>query len=227
VETDAKGNYLQHTVINFDLKDKTSGQIQKIIENVVVEVLKWAAATKKPIVIEDLDLAKKKFQMGYGNKKANRKISMLAYRAFVIAILSRADKIGVGVYKVDPAYTSLIGKTKYMKKLGVSVHVAAAYTIARRGLNYKERIPSWLSAFVPEKIRHRGLRMQWGSLFRQLSGLHTHQFYALPGMDLKGSTVKKAIASLVCRETNLISAFALVDPDDPIPVPFLNGTCSG
>ena len=40
--------------------------------------------------------------------------------------------------EANPAYTSVIGRVKYAKPLGVSVHQAAALAIARRGMGYRE-----------------------------------------------------------------------------------------
>ncbi len=42
--------------------------------------------------------------------------------------------------EVNPAYTSVIGKAKYRKRLGVSDHQSAAFAIARRGMGLKEKV---------------------------------------------------------------------------------------
>ena len=42
-----------------------------------------------------------------------------------------------------------------MAKKGISIHIAAALVIARRGMKYKEIVPPVLSVFLPEKIRRR------------------------------------------------------------------------
>ena len=36
----------------------------------------------------------------------------------------------------------MIGKLKYAKRLGLSIHHSAAYVIARRGEGYSERVPN-------------------------------------------------------------------------------------
>ena len=38
----------------------------------------------------------------------------------------------------------MLGKVKYMKAYGVSIHCAAAYVIGRRGLGFHERLPKSL-----------------------------------------------------------------------------------
>ena len=42
----------------------------------------------------------------------------------------------VDVIKVDPKNTSKIGKEKYTKIKGLSVHYCAAYVINRRGMGF-------------------------------------------------------------------------------------------
>jgi hypothetical protein len=46
----------------------------------------------------------------------------------------------VAYKKVNPAYTSVIGKVKYKEMYGVTTHEAAAFVIARRGLGFNEKI---------------------------------------------------------------------------------------
>ena len=46
------------------------------------------------------------------------------------------------VEEINPAYTSLIGKIKFAKKYGLSIHHAAALCIARRITKYSETLPS-------------------------------------------------------------------------------------
>ncbi len=47
----------------------------------------------------------------------------------------------IAVFLVNPAYTSQMGKFKYMKPKGLSVHLAAAYVIARRRMGFSEKVP--------------------------------------------------------------------------------------
>ncbi|RGR75463.1 transposase, partial [Holdemania filiformis] len=44
---------------------------------------------------------------------------------------------GYGVVQVNPAYTSQIGKEKYSRKMGCTVHMAASFVIGRRGMGYQ------------------------------------------------------------------------------------------
>ena len=102
----------------------------------------------KPIAIEKLDTTTSKVSNRYGNKKANFKMSMFAYNKMISAIKSRAEKMGIAVFEVNPAYTSQIGKMKYMKRFGISIHEAASFVIARRAMGFKEKLPPVLSVTV-------------------------------------------------------------------------------
>ena len=47
---------------------------------------------------------------------------------------------GIAYKKVNPAYTSVIGKVKYKEMYGITTHEAAAFAIARRGLGFNEKV---------------------------------------------------------------------------------------
>jgi IS605 OrfB family transposase len=100
------GNSLESGKLTFSIEGKTSGQITKILEAEVITLVDIAVRKKKPIVLEKLDTTLSKVGNKYGNKKANRMKSMFAYRKMIQAIKSRADKMGVAVIEVNPAYTS-------------------------------------------------------------------------------------------------------------------------
>jgi hypothetical protein len=67
-----------------------------------------------------------------------RRLSSFAYGGIQQALDSNALLRGVPVAEVNPAYTSVIGRVKYAKQLGVSVHQAAAMAIARRDMGFRE-----------------------------------------------------------------------------------------
>ena len=62
-------------------------------------------------------------------------ISSFTYSKFKEILKSQANKSGLQVIEVNPAYSSLIGLVNYVKPLGLSIHMAASYVIAQRGLN--------------------------------------------------------------------------------------------
>jgi hypothetical protein len=53
--------------------------------------------------------------------------------------------------KVNPAYTSIIGKLKYSPMLGIDKDVAGAYVIGRRGLGFEERLPKNYRELLKDK----------------------------------------------------------------------------
>jgi len=89
----------------------------------------------KGLVIESLNFIKKN-----KGKQFNRIINNFVYRKLLESIERKAIRCGVRLFKVNPAYTSIIGKYKYATSLGLSFHQAAAFVIARRGLGFRERI---------------------------------------------------------------------------------------
>ncbi|GEM_PF-2516353 len=69
-------------------------------------------------------------------------LSSFANNKFKQFLEARAFKHGVRVYKVNPAFTSVIGRVKYACRYGLTVHHAAALVIARRLCMFSERAPS-------------------------------------------------------------------------------------
>ncbi|MCL6478133.1 MAG: IS200/IS605 family accessory protein TnpB-related protein [Peptococcaceae bacterium] len=197
-ETDGHGKLLRHGKIPFDLEGKTAGQANKILEAAAVALVKIAREAHKPLVGEKLDTSDSKTRLAYGSKKRNRKISRFAYQKMDRSIESRAAKEGVGVILKDPAYTSVIGKMKYMRTFGVPIHIAAAYVIGRRGLKLKEKVPAAYRKIVPEKNLKRHHWSHWRFLHRCLKSIQTKNFYRLAlnkqaFLSIKG--VKAALSS--------------------------------
>nr|WP_255291881.1 transposase [Bacillus pseudomycoides] len=63
-----------------------------------------------------------------------------------------------------------------MRKFGISIHQSAAFTIGRRGLGYKEKVPRVLQLYIPKKDAHHWSR--WHQLNNRLA-IRTHHFYQL------------------------------------------------
>ncbi|MCD8508874.1 MAG: IS200/IS605 family accessory protein TnpB-related protein, partial [Bacillus sp. (in: Bacteria)] len=173
------GQLMDSFSMKFDLHGKTSGQVIKMIEAEVIGLVDYAAQQHKPIVIEKLNITKAKVNTPYGNKKANRLKSQFAYKIMIKAIKSRAEKMGVEVLEVNPAYTSQIGKMKYMRRLGISIHEAASFVIARRAMGFKEKLPPVLHSFVPEKKQGLHHWAQWAAVSSSLSFVRVCTFYKI------------------------------------------------
>lgn len=177
VETDRFGNPLSKKVIPFNLYGKSSSQIRAIIGDVAASTIFYAEKTDKPLVIEDLDFQKKKTELREKNRSSHSRIlSSFAYHSVICHLKSRAAKKGVLIQQVNPAYTSLIGRVKFARRYGLSIHQAAALTIGRRYLRCSERVPLSLSKIPDGKDGHVTLTLPernrdkhvW-SLWRQVS----------------------------------------------------------
>ncbi|MGH4137416.1 hypothetical protein [Clostridium sp.] len=120
-EIDDIGNLINFGTIKFDIDGKTTGQIAKILEKGAIELVNIAKIKQKPLTGEDIKNINKNI-LTYGNTKRNLKISMFAHKKIIEAISSRAFKEKLEVFYVNPAYTSQMGKIKYMKAKGISIH---------------------------------------------------------------------------------------------------------
>jgi hypothetical protein len=85
------------------------------------------------------------------------------------------------VAEVNPAFTSVIGRIKYAKRLGVSIH-QAALAIGRRSLGYSEVCPD--RGLIPDgKGDHLIVELTartrsahgWSHLLRELAALEASQ----------------------------------------------------
>ncbi len=59
---------------------------------------------------------------------------------FLEAVKRRAEREGVEIREVNPAYTSVIGKHKYTSYYHITIHQAAALVVARRGQGFSEHL---------------------------------------------------------------------------------------
>jgi IS605 OrfB family transposase len=138
-ETDRFGNLVEIKRINLYLNNKSSEQRQAIIGDAAKVVVTWAAAAKKPIALEILDFSVKKRELSDSkDSKYNRMLSSLAYSQIQNMLSARAVREGVGVLRVNPAFTSVIGAVNYAKRHGISRHLGAALAIARRAKHFRE-----------------------------------------------------------------------------------------
>ncbi|MED3883964.1 IS200/IS605 family accessory protein TnpB-related protein [Priestia aryabhattai] len=191
------GNFLESGTFSFSLYKKTVGQSTKILEAEAIALVDLAVRKNKPIVMEDIDTTLSKTGDAYGNKKTNRLKSVFAYRKMAQAIESCAQKRAVAVMTVNPAYTSIGGKLKYMRKFGLSIHQAASYTIGRKGLGYKEKAPQVLRHHI---VRHQlPYWKQWWALNKKLN-IRTEMFYHLFNVNKPTQPIKLTHKDLTEKE---------------------------
>lgn len=177
VETDRHGNPIAKKNLPFNLYGKSSDQTRAIIGDATALAIAHVEAKNKPLIIEHLDFQKKKNELREKNNTPHaRMLSSFAYNSLITHLKSRASKKGVLVKQVNPAFTSLIGRMKFARRYGLTIHQAAALTIGRRYLCFSEKVPLALGKIpdgkdghvtlsLPERNRDKHL---W-SLWRQLS----------------------------------------------------------
>ncbi|WP_066063472.1 IS200/IS605 family accessory protein TnpB-related protein [Neobacillus soli] len=106
-------------------------------KEIIDYLLQWNVGA---FVLEDL-----KFKQDHDTvKRFNRLVHSFAKNKLQNALISKGTKFGFKIKKVNPAYTSVIGRFKYTKMYGLSVHEAASFVIGRRGLDFEEKIPKEL-----------------------------------------------------------------------------------
>ena len=139
--------------------------------------MKYCKELNKPLGMENLDTEDSKSKLRYGNKRKNKILSQFAYSKITEMIESRAYKDSIAVFKRNPAFTSQIGKLKYMKMKGISIHTAAAYVVGRRAMNFKEKLPKCYKRYVSENILKKHHWAHWRFLSKDLKSIYPNNFY--------------------------------------------------
>ena len=184
-ELDETGKLLDQKLIRFDLVGKSTGQISNILGQAVKEVFDWCAEKDKHLIKEDIDLTMKLASRKYGDRVGNHHMTLFAYQKIASCVENQALKRQVAFRKINPAYTSQIGKFLYMRKYGISIHQAAAYTIGLVGLNQYEKLtpdPRILDLLkdkegnIPD-IAEDTYRNIWKRITNSFAGVRKHCFY--------------------------------------------------
>jgi len=145
------GNFLKSKIfycyemeyVSANKRSNISGELAKDIVNYLLQ------ENVGTIVLENIKLSQ--------NHDTNRKFNMLTHtfakNKMLSTITRKALRHGFMVKKVNPAYTSVIGRFKYSKKYGLSTHEAASFVIGRRGLGFTEKIPRELLEYLQNKVK--------------------------------------------------------------------------
>ena len=184
-ELDETGKLLDQKLIRFDLMKKSTGQITNILGTAVKEVFNWCAEKDKRLIMEDIDLTIKLASRKYGNRKGNHHMTLFAYQRIASSIENQSLKREIAFCKVDPAYTSQMGKFLFMRKYGISIHQAAAYTIGLVGLGlYEKLVPgSQMRNLLKTKegiepeFSQETYKNIWARITNTFSGIPKHFFY--------------------------------------------------
>jgi IS605 OrfB family transposase len=163
--TDRQGQFGARRAFEFaNLGELPRSKTRWQIGNIVRDVIQWLQDQGvQALVIEDLDIRR-----NGGSARYQRRTVPFAYRQLTQALVRRALRAGMVVKRVNPAYTSWIGRLKYVGQYGVSVHLAAAYVIARRGLGLEERIPKHVLGKFPAVVEV--IQKEVADLERRLAG---------------------------------------------------------
>ena len=178
LETDASGNYVNAWRVPLVTYGKGHHQAEALIGDAVASVVGYAREVGKPLVVEKLDFRQKKAVLEGESRRYSRMLSSFSYGKIKAYFISRGYREGVEIIEVNPAYSSVVGRVKFMERYGLTVHQAAAMVLARRLLGCSERIPRrWVCpvgngvhiAFtVPVRKRVKHVWTYWGAVSGQL-----------------------------------------------------------
>ena len=178
VETDASGNYVKAWRVPLVTYGKRHHQAEALIGDAVAGVVEYARGAGKPLVVEKLDFRQKKAVLEGESRKYSRMLTSFAYGKIKAYFISRGYREGVAIIEVNPAYSSVVGRVKFMERYGLTVHQAAAMVLARRLLGCSERIPRrrvcpvgngvHIAFTVPVRKRVKHVWTYWGAIAGQL-----------------------------------------------------------
>ena len=142
-ETDYYGNLID--LKHYPLKHHGCGnKADSEIQEVIAKIVQIALDKQKPIVIEDLDFKKTKSKAVKSyrrkGKRYNKMIHAFDYSRYKTKMDNACYRNGIRLIKVEAAYTSQIGESKFSKRMKLNRHQAASYVIARKGQGYIDKL---------------------------------------------------------------------------------------
>jgi len=185
-EIDRCGNFQGGEHIPCITYGKSREQAKAVVGDAVKQVMAMAVGSRKPVVIERLEFAKKKAALESAGSRRARMLSSFAYGQAIQSLRAAAFRAGVEVVEVNPAYTSTIGAVNHAARFGISIHQGAAIAIARRGLGLSERpavrvarVPTrgggHVTVPLPGRNRGRHVWSLWSKVSRQIrAALRAH-----------------------------------------------------
>ena len=145
--TDRAGQFKRWSMIkHHNLGELPRSKSRWLIGNITRDAITWA----KKLGVQAISLEDLNINRSPQSSRTNRRTVPFTYRQLAQAITRRALREGLIVKKVNPAYTSWIGRVKYSPMYGINTHVAAAYVIGRRGFGMDEKLPKSLIANFPK-----------------------------------------------------------------------------
>lgn len=105
-----------------------------------------------------------------------RMLNYFAYSTFNEVLQTQARNNGIQVIKVNPAYSSLIGLTKFMSLYGMSSDTAAGLVLARRAMRLNESVPTHI-ALPSVMVVGRHVWSSWYRINKLLGSVRRHEFF--------------------------------------------------
>ena len=137
-EVKEDGNLINTDKIYYRFKqgNKTTNDLRQLASDIAIR----CKENNMSLAIENLDFGKKKSKTSKYKKdeKYNEMLHSLAYSKFDEYISRACFTNGVWLSRVNPAYTSYVGKKKYNEVKKLNTHTSASYVIARRGMRFKD-----------------------------------------------------------------------------------------
>lgn len=99
--------------------DLPNGKQTSLLVDVSLQIAILAETFSCPVVCEQLDFTLKKEQLREKGKRYARMLSSWCYSEFFKQLNSILSNRGITLVSRNPAFTSLIGLTKYSKQYGV------------------------------------------------------------------------------------------------------------
>mgnify|MGYP001425020922 CR=1 FL=1 len=114
-EVNRSGNPARGSHLPIQMEGKTSQQINAQFGNHIIDIVAYAKLNNKPIAVEKLDFRAKKSALRETSvPRMARLLSLFSYSQFMLMLESRCRRDGVGLLKVNPAFSSVLGALNYI-----------------------------------------------------------------------------------------------------------------
>ena len=141
VKPDGNLDSKKHGFIEWKIQKQKSGTVDVEIGTVAKQLAEIAQSNNVAMAIENLDFADKKANLAK-RKEYNAMLSTLATKKFVDIMEKQCKDKAIGLYMINPRYSSVGGFAKYGRLANISVDEASAHWIGRQaifGETYKKK----------------------------------------------------------------------------------------
>ncbi|MEM7555371.1 MAG: IS200/IS605 family accessory protein TnpB-related protein [Cyanobacteria bacterium P01_A01_bin.84] len=173
---DFNGNPVEAGQIKLNLHSRRSGQVEAELSDAIKQLILLSQLYGCAIVIENLSFSAKKKRIKEKGRRYARMLNYFAFSVFNEILQRQARNKGIQIIKVNPAYTSLIGLTKFMRLYGMSSDTAAGMVIARRAMRLSESVPTHV-ALSTVMVEHRHVWASWHRINKSLRSVRRHEYY--------------------------------------------------